>query len=213
MNISLEASSLEPTASDPQEPSAEIGSSRTPIPRTGKKDWHASGSGVRKIVTRLAAKRSTADDIGEAAIGTTSKTRRHARDNSPNTARPNIKSKRKWDMRKSSRKGKSLDPKMNVDNDWEDEAQPPNKPTEVNNEEVSSAEGKDNNNIAKQLEQEVQNLKLRCDWQEKIIEDLKSRCDSHEKVLESLRQEIVGLHERGKSLNATYFGENYDLLP
>ncbi|KAI9431071.1 hypothetical protein H4582DRAFT_2063068 [Lactarius indigo] len=291
MTTSVAASGLEPMASEPQEPSAEIGNPRAPIPRR-KKDSYASGSGVRnvlrnkiakeivtrsaakrsaaddtgeaaisttyktrrragvnnpsaarpnikgkgeqdkrtssrkgkplhpeedpdnwedeaqplnkpmggtneeaspakEIVTRSAAKRSVADGIGEAAISTTYKTRRHAGNNNPNAARPNIKGKRKQDMKTSSRKGKPLHPEEDLDNNREVEAQPLNKPMEGTNEEASPAEGEDNNNIVKQLEREVQSLKVRCDWQEKTIKDLKSRCDSHEKVLESLRQQIA----------------------
>ncbi|KAI9430283.1 hypothetical protein H4582DRAFT_2063981 [Lactarius indigo] len=148
-------------------------------------------SPAKEIVTRSAAKRSVADDIGEAAISTTYKTRRHAGNNNPNAARPNIKGKGKQDMKTSSRKGKPLHPEEDLDNNWEVEAQPLNKPMEGTNEEASPAEGEDNNNIVKQLEWEVQSLKVRCDWQEKTIKDLKSRCDSHEKVLESLRQQIA----------------------
>ena len=77
---------------------------------------------------------------------------------------------------------------------------------------ILAADGEDKNNVVKQLKQEIQRLKGRCDWQEKTIEDLKSRCDSHEKVLETLRQEIVGLHSNGKTLNTMYCGENYDLM-
>ena len=77
---------------------------------------------------------------------------------------------------------------------------------------IPAADGEDKNNVVKQLKQEIQHLKGRCDRQEKTIEDLKSRCDSHEKVLETLRQEIVGLHSNGKTLNTMYCGENYDLM-
>jgi hypothetical protein len=53
---------------------------------------------AKEIVTRSAAKRSAPNDFGEAATGTTSK-----------------------------RKGKPLHPEENIDDNWEDEAQPPNK--------------------------------------------------------------------------------------
>jgi hypothetical protein len=65
----------------------------------------------------------------------------------------------------------------------------------------------------KDLKEEVQALKSRCDEHEKTIEDLKSRCDTHENVLERLRQEIVGLRDIQKSLNTMYQGKNYDLAP
>ncbi|KAI9429038.1 hypothetical protein H4582DRAFT_2090297 [Lactarius indigo] len=138
MTTSAAASGLEPMASEPQEPSAEIGNPRAPIPRR-KKDSYASGSGVRKIVTRSAAKRSAADDIGEAAISTTYKTRRRAGVNNPSAARPNIKGKGERDKRTNSRKGKPLHPEEDPDNNWEDEAQPLNKPMEGTNEEASPA--------------------------------------------------------------------------
>ncbi|KAI9432708.1 hypothetical protein H4582DRAFT_2083090 [Lactarius indigo] len=125
------ASGLEPMASEPQEPLAEIGNPRAPIPRR-KKDSYASGSGVR-------TKRSAADDTGEAAISTTYKTRRRAGVNNPSAARPNIKGKGEQDKRTSSRKGKPLHPEEDPDNNWEDEAQPLNKPMEGTNEEASPA--------------------------------------------------------------------------
>ncbi|KAH9013472.1 hypothetical protein EDB85DRAFT_2158165 [Lactarius pseudohatsudake] len=53
---------------------------------------------AKEIVTRSAAKRSAANDFGEAATGTTSK-----------------------------RKGEPLHPEENIDDNWEDEAQPLNK--------------------------------------------------------------------------------------
>ncbi|KAI9431802.1 hypothetical protein H4582DRAFT_2062404 [Lactarius indigo] len=146
MTTSVAASGLEPMASEPQEPSAEIGNPRAPIPRR-KKDSYASGSGVRnvlrnkiakEIVTRSAAKRSAADDTGEAAISTTYKTRRRAGVNNPSAARPNIKGKGERDKRTSSRKGKPLHPEEDPDN-WEDEAQPLNKPMGGTNEEASPA--------------------------------------------------------------------------
>ncbi|KAI9440943.1 hypothetical protein H4582DRAFT_2056194 [Lactarius indigo] len=94
-------------------------------------------SPAKEIVTRSAAKRSVADDIGEAAISTTYKTRRHAGNNNPNAARPNIKGKGKQDMKTSSRKGKPLHPEEDLDNNREVEAQPLNKPMEGTNEEAS----------------------------------------------------------------------------
>ncbi|KAI9429537.1 hypothetical protein H4582DRAFT_2065122 [Lactarius indigo] len=145
ITTSAAASGLEPMASEPQEPSAEIGNPRAPIPRR-KKDSYASGSGVRnvlrnkiakEIVTRSAAKRSAADDTGEAAISTTYKTRRRAGVNNPSAARPNIKGRCERDKRTSSRKGKPLHPEEDPDNNWEDEAQPLNKPMEGTNEEAS----------------------------------------------------------------------------
>ncbi|KAH9012496.1 hypothetical protein EDB85DRAFT_2158982 [Lactarius pseudohatsudake] len=96
--LTLAASCRECMGSLASETSAAIGSSTTPIPRKRKKDRHLSGSGVRKIVTRSAAKRSAANDFGEAATGTTSK-----------------------------RKGEPLHPEENIDDNWEDEAQPLNK--------------------------------------------------------------------------------------
>ncbi|KAH9012164.1 hypothetical protein EDB85DRAFT_1900508 [Lactarius pseudohatsudake] len=101
------ASCQECMGSSASETLAAIGSSTTPIPRKRKKDRHVSGSGVRnvlsdkiakEIVTRSAAKRSAANDFGEAATGTTSK-----------------------------RKGEPLHPEENIDDNWEDEAQPLNK--------------------------------------------------------------------------------------
>ncbi|KAH9166672.1 hypothetical protein EDB89DRAFT_1910517 [Lactarius sanguifluus] len=139
---------------------------------------------------QLAAKRSAADDISGAATGTASKTRKRAGDNHPSAANPKIKGKGDQDKKTISRKGEPLRPEENLDNDWEDETQPFNKTREESNEEALPSEGKDDKNIVKQLEREVQNLKIRCDSQEKTIEDLKSRCNSHEKVLELLRQEI-----------------------
>ncbi|KAH8991309.1 hypothetical protein EDB86DRAFT_2830868 [Lactarius hatsudake] len=68
MTISPAAFSVEPTASKPQE-------------MKRKKDWHVSDSSThnmlsnkiaKEIITRLAAKRSTANDISEAATGTAS---------------------------------------------------------------------------------------------------------------------------------------------
>ncbi|KAH9024138.1 hypothetical protein EDB85DRAFT_1894450 [Lactarius pseudohatsudake] len=101
------ASCQECMGSSASETSAAIGSSTTPIPRKRKKDRHLSGSGVcnvlrdkiaKEIVTRSAAKRSAANDFGEAATSTTSK-----------------------------RKGEPLHPEENIDDNWEDEAQPLNK--------------------------------------------------------------------------------------
>ncbi|KAH9017198.1 hypothetical protein EDB84DRAFT_1442867 [Lactarius hengduanensis] len=157
---------------------------------------------------RSAAKRSAAEDFGEAATSATSKTQTHEGDSRPNAhspqaamikdkdkrklvkagspkgARPKVKGKGKRDMMHPR-------PEENLDNDWEDEARPLNETREETNEETLPSEGKDNNNIVEQLKWEIQSLKSRCDWQEKTIEDLKSRCDSHEKVLETLRQEII----------------------
>ncbi|KAH9035443.1 hypothetical protein EDB83DRAFT_2318745 [Lactarius deliciosus] len=184
-------------ASKPQETSA-IGSSTTLVPRERKKDQHVSGSAcnmlskkiAKEIITRSAAKRSAANVIGEAATGTASKTRKCTGDNHPSATNPKVKGKGDQDKKTVSRKGKPLHQEENLDNDWEDGAQPLNKTREESNEEALPSEGKDDNNIVKQLEREVENLKIRCDSQEKTIEDLKLRCDSHEKVLELHRQEI-----------------------
>ncbi|KAH9177860.1 hypothetical protein EDB89DRAFT_1901963 [Lactarius sanguifluus] len=173
-------------APKPQETYAEIGSSTTPIPRERKKDQHVSDSGG-------CTKRNTANDCGEAATSTTSK-----------------------------RKDKPLHPEENLDDNWEDKAQPlneesrqrltrfqtlavssqnekprtsssptsnshqnevaddvpgaPNAIQEIlnsagltpysvsweTNEEASPSDGKNRNNIVKQLEQEIQHLKSRC---------------------------------------------------
>ncbi|KAH9038878.1 hypothetical protein EDB85DRAFT_1887644 [Lactarius pseudohatsudake] len=211
MTIPLAAFSLEPMALEPQDTSEEKGNALSNIIS-------------KTIITRLAAKRSAVKYFGEAATSATSKTQMHEGDSHPNAhspqaamikdkdkhklvkagslkgARPKVKGKGKQDMMHPC-------PEDNLDNDWEDEARPLNETREETNEEtlpLLTAEGKDNNNIVEQLKQEIQSLKSRCDWQEKTIEDLKSRCDSHEMVLETLRQEIVGLHDRGKLLNTIY---------
>lgn len=74
-------------------------------------------------------------------------------------------------------------------------------------------QGKDDDSIVENLKKEVQVLKSRFDMQEKVIEELKSRCETHERVLEMVRQEIVRLHDSQNSLNTTYHGESYDLMP
>ncbi|KAH9016602.1 hypothetical protein EDB84DRAFT_1567170 [Lactarius hengduanensis] len=236
MTIPPAAFSLEPMALEPQDTSEEKGSSTISVPMKRKKDRRASGSDAlsniisKEIITRSAAKRSAAEDFDEVATSAASKTQTHEGDSRPNAhspqaamikdkdkrklvkagslkgARPKVKGKGKWDMMHPC-------PEEILDNDWEDEARPLNETREETNEETLPSEGKDNNNIVEQLKREIQSLKSRCDWQEKTIEDLKSRCDSHEKVLETLRQEIVGLHDRGKTLNTMYCGENYDLTP
>jgi hypothetical protein len=69
------------------------------------------------------------------------------------------------------------------------------------------------NQLIDELKKEVQVLKGRCDAQDRIIIDLQSKCETHENVLEVLQQEIVCLHQAGKTLSTMYGGENYDLMP
>lgn len=72
---------------------------------------------------------------------------------------------------------------------------------------------KENYGIVEALKKEVQTLRSRCDAHEKEIEDLKSKFDTHENVLEMLRQNIVRFQGSQNTLNTTYLGENYDLMP
>ena len=107
----------------------------------------------KEIITRSAAKRSAAEDFGEAATSAISKTQMHEGDSRPNAhspqaamikdkdkrklvkagcpkgARPKVKGKAKRDMMPPR-------PEENLDNNWEDEAQPLNETREETNEET-----------------------------------------------------------------------------
>jgi chromosome segregation ATPase len=73
-------------------------------------------------------------------------------------------------------------------------------------------QGADNDEAIKDIKMELEAQKMRCDGHERMIKDLQSICDTHENTLEMLRQQIVELHRSNGTLNATYYGETYDIV-
>jgi uncharacterized coiled-coil DUF342 family protein len=60
---------------------------------------------------------------------------------------------------------------------------------------------------------DVRELKARCDMYERMIKDLQSRYDTHQRALDMHRKEIVGIQDHLNTLDTTYDGERYELMP
>jgi conjugal transfer/entry exclusion protein len=63
------------------------------------------------------------------------------------------------------------------------------------------------------LKNDVQALKNRCDMLEKIAKDLQSVCDMHKRTLEAFRQHIINLHRHQGTLDSSYQGEEFEVIP
>ena len=63
------------------------------------------------------------------------------------------------------------------------------------------------------LKNEVQALKNRCDMLEKTVNVMNSRCDTHERSLETFQLEIIKLHRNQGTLDLSYQGETFGLMP
>ena len=74
--------------------------------------------------------------------------------------------------------------------------------------------------LVKELRHEVQTLKERCNifenrcnTLEKTVEDLKSICNTHQKMLEDWQQHIVTLQSFQGTLDTSYGGEQFEVMP
>ena len=63
------------------------------------------------------------------------------------------------------------------------------------------------------LKNEVQALKNRCDMLKKTVNVLNLRYDTHERSLETFWLEIIKLHRNQGTLDLSYQGEMFGLMP
>lgn len=63
------------------------------------------------------------------------------------------------------------------------------------------------------LKNEVQTLESRCDMLEKTVRDLQSICDTHQRTLETFRQHIVDIHRHQGTLDLSYQGGEFEVIP
>ena len=67
--------------------------------------------------------------------------------------------------------------------------------------------------LVEDLKKEIQALKSRCNMLEITVKNLESKHDTHQRTLETLRQQIVILHSRQGTLDLSYQGEEFELMP
>jgi hypothetical protein len=64
----------------------------------------------------------------------------------------------------------------------------------------------------KNVKNDVETLKIRCNALEKAVKKLESVADTHERLLEAYRQEITRIHRDQGVLDLTYAGEKLELM-
>ena len=63
------------------------------------------------------------------------------------------------------------------------------------------------------LENEVRGLKARCNMLEKTVRDLQSICNMHHNYIEAFRKEIISIQSHQGTLDLSYQGENFEVMP
>ena len=64
----------------------------------------------------------------------------------------------------------------------------------------------------KNVKNDVETLKIRCNALEKAVKKLESVADTHERLLEAYRQEITRIHRDQGVLDLTYEREKLELM-
>jgi hypothetical protein len=78
---------------------------------------------------------------------------------------------------------------------------------------VEGTDAKNDTTPVKSLENEVRGLKARCNMLEKTVRDLQSICNTHHNYIEAFRKEIISIQSHQGTLNLSYQGENFEVMP
>jgi predicted nucleic acid-binding Zn-ribbon protein len=70
----------------------------------------------------------------------------------------------------------------------------------------------DGTTLVKDLKNEIQALKSRCNMLETTVKNLESIYNTHQRTLETLRQHIVNLHSHLGTLDLSYQGEELEVI-